>query len=49
MQIANLGPLDHALPPQEGPVHDPHTFVRFLISALCIVIFTKLSQSAKDA
>ena len=35
---ADFGPLDHALPPSEGPVHVFHTFVRFLFSALCILI-----------
>ena len=31
---ADLGPLELALRPCNGPVHVFHTFVRFLISAL---------------
>ena len=34
MDNADLGPLDHALPPSKGPVHVFRTFIRLLLSAL---------------
>ena len=38
MDNADLGPLDHALPPSKSTVHVFHTFIRFLLSALCKAI-----------
>ena len=37
---ADLGPLDHALPPRKGPVPVFHTFIRFLLSALWSLKFS---------
>ena len=47
MDNADLGPLDHTLPPSEGPVHVFHTFVRFLIRGLCY-LFISLDGACSD-